>query len=49
VVARSPFAGDGAEAPTTLPAGMGRWDRSADDILPEKTGKKFLSFSLRRG
>ena len=49
VLARTSFAGDGAEAPTTLPAGMRRWDRSEDDILPEKSGKKFFSFSLRRG
>jgi hypothetical protein len=42
-------AGDGAAAPTALPAGTRRWDRSDDDILPEKQGKKFFSFSLRRG
>jgi hypothetical protein len=45
-----PMPGDGAAAPTTLPAGMHRWDRSSDDILPDKKpGKGFFSFSLRRG
>ena len=39
-----------APAPiATLPAGASRWDRSEDDILPEKQSKKFFSFSLRRG
>ncbi|MBV9410368.1 MAG: hypothetical protein JO148_02125, partial [Acidimicrobiia bacterium] len=41
---------DGGEAPTALLPGTHRWDRSDDDILPDKpAGKKFFSFSLRRG
>ena len=45
-----PAMGDGGEAPTTMMAGTRRWDRSDDDILPDKpAGKKFFSFSLRRG
>jgi hypothetical protein len=47
VVAQASTPGDGAAAPTTLPAGTRRWERSDDDILPEKQAKKF--FSLRRG
>lgn len=46
---RVPFATDGPSAATTLPTGTRRWDRSDDDILPEKQAKKFFSFSLRRG
>lgn len=42
-------ANDGATAPTTLPADTRRWERSDDDILPEKAAKKGFSFSLRRG
>jgi hypothetical protein len=42
-------ASDGGAAPTALPTGTRRWDRSDDDILPEKQAKKFFSFSLRRG
>jgi hypothetical protein len=38
-----------AASTATLPAGMSRWDRSDDDILPEKQSKKFFSLSLRRG
>jgi hypothetical protein len=34
---------------TDLPPGARRWDRSEDDILPEKQSKKLFSFSLRRG
>ena len=44
-----PSPGDGAVAPTTLPAGIRRWEREDDDILPEKQARKFFSFSLRRG
>jgi hypothetical protein len=41
----------GAPAPPTtpLPPGARHWDRSEDDILPEKQSKKLFSFSLRRG
>ena len=45
----APRFGDGAVAPTTLPAGTRRWERSDDDILPDKPAKKFFSLSLRRG
>jgi hypothetical protein len=49
-VPTGPLPGDGAEAPTGLPTGARRWDRSEDDILPDKKpAKGFFSFSLRRG
>ena len=39
-----------SEPDTTAPLpGTRRWDRSDDDILPEKAAKKFFSLSLRRG
>jgi hypothetical protein len=44
-----PAMSDGGDAPATLLGGTHRWERSDDDILPEKQAKKFLSFSLRRG
>jgi hypothetical protein len=34
---------------TEVPPGARRWDRSDDDILPEKRSRGFFSFSLRRG
>jgi hypothetical protein len=36
-------------AQAEVPPGARRWDRSDDDILPEKRSRGFFSFSLRRG
>src|SRR5437588_3713692 len=38
-----------AVATASVPGDMRRWERSDDDILPEKQSKKFFSLSLRRG
>ncbi|MBV8986885.1 MAG: hypothetical protein JO248_20815 [Acidimicrobiia bacterium] len=43
-----PIAASEPDTTTPLP-GTRRWDRSDDDILPEKAAKKFFSLSLRRG
>jgi hypothetical protein len=47
--ATMPVAAGGPAAPTTPLPGARAWDRSEDDILPEKQSKKLFSFSLRRG
>jgi hypothetical protein len=44
-----PLPAPAAASTVTMPAGERRWERSDDDILPEKQVKKFFSLSLRRG
>ncbi|TMK88775.1 MAG: hypothetical protein E6G57_04995 [Actinobacteria bacterium] len=50
--ATSTPAADAVEVTTpvvAVPVGARQWDRSNDDILPDKQTKKFFSLSLRRG